>query len=294
MGRYVPSKPGWYRNPDDPGSLRYWDGASWANRSRPQPQWSTRVELFELDYDDIDRSVEGPVHPHELREPVSSGAWSREWLPWRPRHSVAPVQKASGLHPWRLTRLADAPPPAKLGPARRPLLAFVCLVVIAIGVVVSSVAFISPYETNSAVMASDQVAASRFASEANGQCSTVLPKYRSVLAFSTDGPDIAAASAQVSGLAGRLWSLKMAEDIRGPVAQWLGAVRQFVDAEDRYAQFIGPSSGVYTKGPLGRLAPKEQVTAATLRRQVDAAAHQADGFAGALDLTACRLGPGAS
>ena len=32
MARYLPTRPGWYRNPDDPRSLRYWDGKKWTGR----------------------------------------------------------------------------------------------------------------------------------------------------------------------------------------------------------------------------------------------------------------------
>ena len=75
MARYLPTRPGWYRNPDEPRSLRYWDGKSWTGRSRSQPAWAKRAEPFELVEDELDRSAEGPVHPHELREPVATGAW---------------------------------------------------------------------------------------------------------------------------------------------------------------------------------------------------------------------------
>ena len=132
-------------------------------RPRPPPPGPRGPEPFEFSDDDVDRSVEGPVHPHELREPVASGAWSREWLSWQPRQAKTPLL-ATGRRgrttgsSWRGRHTAP-PPPAKLGPARRPLLALVgALVMVVAVVVVSSVAVISPYETNGIVQLLDQAA----------------------------------------------------------------------------------------------------------------------------------------
>jgi hypothetical protein len=291
MDRYPPTTPGWYPNPDDPRSLRYWDGGHWTGRSRPRPPWSSRAELFELSDDDMDRSVEGPVHPHELREPVASGAWSREWLSWRPRQASPTWHRGPGQHSSRLPRPPRIPPPAKLGPARRPLLALVCLVVIAVGVVVSSVAFISPYETNSLVMASDQGATLRFESVANKQCQATLPKYRDVLAWGTDGPSVMAASRQVELLGQRLNAVNTAQELKDPLAQWLLTLRQFTNDQDRYAAVVGPAPRGELQPSLARLSPAAQSSAANLRRQADVAARRADGYSSNLALTACRLEP---
>jgi len=35
-----PTAPGWYPDPDDPGSIRRWDGASWGAERRPRPGWA--------------------------------------------------------------------------------------------------------------------------------------------------------------------------------------------------------------------------------------------------------------
>jgi hypothetical protein len=159
-------------------------------------------------------------------------------------------------------------------------------VVIAVGVVVSSVAFISPYETNSLVQASDQLAASRFDTEANKQCAATLPKYRAELAWGTDAAAIVVAARQVDLLRQRLGSISMVRDIRGPLEEWLGRLREFTADQDRYALVVGPG--------VRHLTPAAQRVAAQIRRQADDLAAQADNFGGALQLTACRLEPGSA
>ena len=32
--------PGWYPDPDDGGSIRYWNGSAWTEKRRPRPEWS--------------------------------------------------------------------------------------------------------------------------------------------------------------------------------------------------------------------------------------------------------------
>lgn len=35
-----PRAPGWHPDPDDPGSLRHWDGRRWGSARRPRPSWA--------------------------------------------------------------------------------------------------------------------------------------------------------------------------------------------------------------------------------------------------------------
>lgn len=35
-----PRVPGWHPDPDDPSSLRHWDGARWGDQRRPRPSWA--------------------------------------------------------------------------------------------------------------------------------------------------------------------------------------------------------------------------------------------------------------
>ena len=289
----MPTRPGWYRNPDDPGSLRYWDGRSWTGRARPKPPWASKAGPFESLYEDFDRSVEGPVHPNELREPVASGASSREWSSWRGR------QASGGLHGGRAPRPALlANPPrstvaTRRGPGRRPLLALTCLLVVAVGVVVSSVAFISPYETKSTVQVADELAAARFATAADKQCSAFLPRYRGTLAWGDDGPTIQAAASRVDELSEDISNLAAPAAVRGPLQEWLDTLRQFASEQARYATLIGPATRL-TGGRLvaRHLAPVAQVDAAQLRQQASELASRADTFSATLQLQSCRLEPG--
>ena len=36
--------PGWYTDPDDPGVIRYWDGAGWTEERRPRPSWAPPLD----------------------------------------------------------------------------------------------------------------------------------------------------------------------------------------------------------------------------------------------------------
>ncbi len=81
MARYLPTRPGWYRNPDDPRSLRYWDGKKWTGRARAQPAWAAGHDPFELNHEEVDRSVEGRSTPtscdnrSRARPGDGSGSW---------------------------------------------------------------------------------------------------------------------------------------------------------------------------------------------------------------------------
>ena len=188
MGRPLPAQPGWYVSPDDPGALRYWDGTSWSGRSRPRPPWTSRADELEVDYSEVDRSVEGPVHPQQMREHAFSAA--REWsLLGLARRSDQARRSTSG--PWsRSSRSPGWQPPPKLGPARRPLLVIVSMVVIAVAVVVSSVAVMAPYRAPGTVMDANARDLAEFAALASRECQATLPKYRTVLADDIDGPSI--------------------------------------------------------------------------------------------------------
>jgi Protein of unknown function (DUF2510) len=289
MARYLPTRPGWYRNPDDPRSLRYWDGKSWTGRARAKPAWAAGHDPFELNDEEVDRSIEGPVHPHELRQPVKSAAWGREWfLARRPGHPEQSWQRASG-HPSRPSRAPGPPPSAKLGPARRPLILLAALVMVAAAVVVSSVAVMSPYETKGSLQLLDQAAEASFTSQANRECKAVLPKYRAVLANSVDGPSIRAAASQVDLLRQRLAAIPAYRGIEGPVEEWLQAWMIYTADQRRYADIVGPAR-VLNGRLVPRFLPRSAQLAASLeRRQAADQAAQADGDSSNLEVTACRL-----
>ncbi len=291
MAVYPHERPGWYRDPDDPRKLRYWDGTSWTGRARRQPPWASRAEALEVGCDDFDRSIEGPVHPRELRQPVASGAWSREWLTWRGHPPVGAWHRRGSSGGASSGWAARPQPAAKGGQARRPLLALVCLVLVAVAVVVSSVAFMSPYARHEmAVQRATARADSHFAALANADCTAVLPKYRGVLANSVSGPAVAAAASEVDRLRTRLSSLPVSQLASATVIEWLGAWRHFTDFERRYAAMIGRP---WRDG--GQVSPHKRVPGATAavaraREQAQRWASFADQFTANLRVTACSLG----
>jgi hypothetical protein len=288
MEAHLPTSPGWYRNPDEPRSLRYWDGKAWTGRPRSRPAWASDAEPFEVAEHDFDRSVEGPVHPKQLREPVTSGAWAREWfLSWRPR-------QADQGWPERDERRSRALPPGptsstKLGPARRPLLLLALLFVTAFAVVISSFAVIAPYENRGSVQPADRAVEDSFVSKAGRDCAAVLPKYRHVFADSVDGPAIVAAARVVDILGDQLEAVPTATDMQGTVQEWLQAWKNFTHEERLYAAVIGPAEQLQ-----GRVAPRplsqvSQLAASADRRAADELASEADTFSSNLVGTACRL-----
>jgi hypothetical protein len=287
MARPSPTRPGWYVSPDDPGALRYWDGGAWTGRSRPRPPWSSRADELEVEYGDVDRSVEGPVHPQAMREHAFSGV--REWsLRGVARRSDQARRAPSG--PWsRSSRPAGWQPPPKLGPARRPLLVVASMIVIAVVVVVSSVAVMAPYRAPGTVMDANSRALAEFAALASRECQATLPRYRAVLADDLDGPSVLAAADQVDLLRQRLSAVPIGRGIEGPVEEWLQTWQNFTTDQRRYASIVGPAVR-----SDGRLVPRSlpgPVRLAAVEAHSDAV-HQAvlaDKFSANLRLGPCRL-----
>ena len=292
MAVYPHERPGWYRDPDDVRKLRYWDGTSWTGRARRQPPWASRAEALEVGCEDFDRSIEGPVHPRELRQPVASGAWSREWLAWRGHPPIVAWHRRGSSGVASTGWAARPQPTAKGGPARRPLLALVCLVLVAVAVVVSSVAFMSPYARHEmAVQRATARTDSHFATLANADCHAVLPKYREVLARGVNGPAVAVAATEVDRLRTRLSSLRVSQLASATVIEWLGAWRHFTDFERRYAARIGRPVRDGGQVSSRKLGSRATAAAARARQQADRWASFADQFTANLRVTACSLEP---
>jgi hypothetical protein len=266
-------RPGWYRNPDDPRSLRYWDGSSWSGRARRRPPWALRTASFELGRRASDRSVEGPVHYRELRQVVASGAGRRQWAPWRSRSAGVAQRGPGGGVALRPAEHKGRLPAGKARLARRPLAGLVCLVAVGVAVVISSVAFMRPYETKGYLQAENEAVAARFAAKAEKQCSQVLPRYRDVLATGTDRRAVEAAARELSLLRARLAAIPVAPGMAGPVEEWLSKLSEYADARAR--SVAGPPAG----GAIEAAA------------EASLAAERADAFSASFQLTACRLEP---
>ncbi len=234
MARSYPSKPGWYRDPGQLRALRYWDGERWTDRERPRPSWYLGTDRFEVDQE-MDRSSEGPAQPHELREPVASGAWSREWLPWRLHQPDPTWPRPLGRalpRSWHPPRTA---PQVKLGPARRPLLAMVSLLVVAVAVVVSSVAFITPYEVKRPSPITLQPAQDPTLKLANKACASVVPSVRHVFEASSGPRALTRAAASLDALSRQMWALSWRVDQLGRAQEWLSTLAELSADQRTYA-----------------------------------------------------------
>jgi len=295
MAQGPPKKPAWYSRADSPGQLSYWDGSAWTDRSRPEPRWMAHTASLEPVDADLDSSREGPVHPHEVREPAVSGAWSAGWAPWKPNRPAALWHRGASQHPGAEGHLQRVAQPPKLGPARRPVLGLVALVAVAVAVVVSSAAFISPYATRGASQGEKgSTALSLFLAEADKECEATLPRYRDALAASDDGPTVAGAAHQVDLLRVRLASLPAVPQVDGPFDEWLASLQVLVADEDRYAAIVGPKDAGRGSGasPAGRpLGAQAAAAASQVHQQALAVEAQADRFSADIQLTACRLEP---
>jgi hypothetical protein len=301
-----PSKPGWYKDPDNPRLLRHWDGSAWGDSSRTAPAWYRSTELFLAD-ERADRSAEGPVHPHELRERVASiGAWSRDWLPWRPRPLEPSGPRLGTGYVGSRPGSARPVPPAGMGPAGRPLLAMVCLLVVAVAVVISSVAFITPYEVRRDLPAAQSALSHRLARLADRQCISALPGERAAFATQARPPSLLASALQVAQL--RTGLSRYASD-GGRFEEWLSALGHLVQDQRHYAAALqAPALGASSLGgsslqaaagqsPAGVKAPRavnqlvRTVDASAWREQVLTDAANADQFSAGLALgDACTLG----
>jgi hypothetical protein len=163
------------------------------------------------------------------------------------------------------------------------------MVVIAVAVVVSSVAVMAPYRAPGTVLDENAAALTNFVARASQECQATLPRYRAVLADDIDGPSIVAAAHQIDLLRQRLSAVPVDRGIEGPVQEWLQTWQNFIVDQRRYASIVGRAVRAG-----GRLVPRSlpgtaQLAAVEVRRQ---AVHQvglADRFGANLRLTSCRL-----
>lgn len=289
MPERLPSKPGWYRDPDNPRLLRHWDGSAWGDAHRNAPAWYLATELFLAD-ENADRSSEGPAHPNELRERVTSvGAWSRDWLPWRPRQLDSGWPRSGpGYLPGRSGPPGSAPT-ARLSPGRRPLLAVVCLLVVAVAVVISSVAFITPYEIRRVLPAAQSPLSPRLTQLADRQCEAVLPAERAAFATQAVPQSLAASAAQMDHLRTRLSSLAYNSADGGRFIEWLSALSHLVHDQRQYASALQSPASV---SPLGaaKAAPAPTIDVSVWRDRALLDAQNADYFSDGIALGgACKL-----
>jgi hypothetical protein len=163
------------------------------------------------------------------------------------------------------------------------------MVVIAVAVVVSSVAVMAPYRAPGTVLDENARALAEFAALASRECQATLPRYRAVLADDIDGPSILAAADQIDLLRQRLSAVPVGHGIEGPVEEWLQTWQNFTADQRRYAFIVGPAVRAG-----GRLVPRPLPSTARLaaveaHRDVVRQAGLADRFSANLRLSTCRL-----
>lgn len=280
----LPSRPGWYPNPLDRATLRYWDGREWSGRSRPAPPWTSALVDFEVP-SSSDRAVEGPVHPRELREPVTSGAsWREGPGRWKGRQVQRPWQRPSVL----ADDQGSAPsnfPSAKFASARRPLLMFVAMVVVAAAIVISSVAVMSPYDRGAAPSYSTPSVDLTFAHAAAVDCAAVLPAYGSDLLPGLSGPRslglLGPALRQFVALSSRISHLRpVGAAAANSVDVWLGSWSDLARDDSSYAKLFSPAESS---------SSQEQASAQGLRKLVLQDAQTANEAVARMGVKACEL-----
>ncbi len=165
----------------------------------------------------------------------------------------------------------------------------VFMVVIAVAVVVSSVAVMAPYRAPGTVLDDNGAVLARFAAQASRECQATLPKYRTVLADDIDGPSIVAAARQIDLLRQRISTVPVDRGIEGPVQEWLQTWQSFTADQRRYATIVGRA--VRTGGHLvpRSLPGMARLAALEAHRQAVHQAGLADKFGANLRLTTCRL-----
>jgi hypothetical protein len=164
-----------------------------------------------------------------------------------------------------------------------------CMIVVAVAVVISSVAVMTPYRAPGTVEIGSGPLLGSFAAQASRDCQATLPRYRAVLADDLDGPSIAAAVRQLDLLRLRLSAVRVAHDLTGSVQEWLQTWANFSADQRRYAAIIGPATrldGHLVPRPLP--SPARQAAVVLHRRAVQQAS-LADRFSGDLRLDTCRL-----
>lgn len=278
MGPFVPTKPGWYPNPADRSTIRYWDGCQWASRQRPRPPWATGVADLNPAGDRVHAAMEGPVHPQQLREPVTSGASGRE-APglWRSLQSQRAWHRPGGLPPGPLGA-PDPGPATKFGPARQPLLVFVAVMAVAAAVVVLSVALMAPYERDGLPRSTAQPANAQFILAADQDCRAALAPYRAGVLSAAAAPAIVVAADHVDRLRRQLSRLRPGAD-DAYLDVWLGDWARMTRLERQYAALVSSA----------QLSSADEAEALQLHRQAVDDAGQADSYVSRLGATDCQL-----
>lgn len=280
-----PRPPGWYRDPDDPLSVRHWTGECWSSQRRARPGW----DLPDSDWiaPPLPADTGGPVLDGPVRSPGLPAIAAATTHPRRGYPSGAAATTPGFAVPSRRpTRSEQAVPAASWTNRRRPVLVMVGLSLLAVLALVASVALTRP---SPAVAWTED--APQFVADANRLCASALAGVRpaaapamtsSAAAPSPAGVEVWATT--VARVAQRIRSLPTVPDDTARLNTWLGEWATYSNDEHRYAAWL-------------RANPSAAAAVARTGQQLsDRAAHEAvaaDGFAGANGLSRCTLGAAA-
>ncbi|HLH47665.1 MAG TPA: DUF2510 domain-containing protein [Acidimicrobiales bacterium] len=294
MTAWRPRRPGWYRDPGDPTSLRHWSGERWDGRRRTLPSWWIAApELTGVDglpETGPDGAVyEGPARPATLPAAAGSlGAGSPAGLP-----AIRPSRSHRGPGP--------AMPPRRGPSVRRSAVStgwgrstgrlVVAVALLAAVTLTITGSIVSPSHPTSRVpvLATDVA----FLSAANRSCRSAMTGIRMAT-----GPTIAAegqsnlpnvadvdvANGRLVQLASRLRSLGRRSHLANALAGWLAQLAAYATARRTSATFAARYP--HATGPTAQ-------DLAALERSQRADAVHADRFAEANNLVACTLLPSA-
>jgi hypothetical protein len=283
-----PSRPGWYRDPDDPARLRHYTGRGWDSRRRTLPAWAIGVRdvvWVETARRDGDPVPDGPVHRAAL--PASANATGQSLSPAEVRRSSGTTRAGGPVGPRRAAGPGGGALHWSVGarPVRRaswssPRTAFLLASTTVALVVVILVATLglSNRPATDPSLAQD----STFIRSANIACGEAMGAIRSpppsaessATAGAMSPAAVAAANRNLEQLAARIRALPVVASAESLIQGWLDDWSRY--ATDRQRQADARSGGV---GP-GSLSSTVGLDEAA-----------ADAFPSAHGLSDCTLAP---
>lgn len=239
---------GWYLDPQDPTSVRHWDGEAFV-RFRSRPAWSLSADELVVDVDGRfgasgDWSgpvVEGPARPATERAATAAFGAAGD-RPARGSMSLPTAGSPGAAHP--SARPGGSLPATAMSPpwvnSRRPVLVVAIVVVVAVVAMISTVSWPTAHLDGLAP-------SSAFISPASQACAATFGAARSP---TPAGPvALSASAAQVDGLADRLDRLADQTGNGPQVSAWLAAWHRFAGDERHEAAALTPvATGVTGAG----------------------------------------------
>lgn len=287
--RYRPR--GWHLDPDDPTSVRYWDGQCWQH-VRNRPAWSLATGEMVVDVDGrlqttnpwADPPVEGPGRPTAERAAtgvVGLGAETRRSNRQPP--ALRSPAATHGARAGQFPALGASNHPSFRTPwegPRRPLAVFGLIVIVAIVAMVATIGW-----SRSRAVGLHPLPSS-FVAEASRTCAAALVSPRPA-AVPTTAATITAQDSKLDALAGQLRGQAMTTAAGPSVDHWLSFWQRYTADEGQRAALLDTTPPAPAPAASGAaiVAPGPSV----LGGEAVTAAGQADSFATANDLQSCTI-----